>query len=80
MRRVTILFLLVVLPAWLMNAAAQVQSVGVAGDGEFTRITIMSETPMRPDVFLRETEDGLIIEMVPETFALTHEQIGRAHV
>lgn len=73
MRRVTILFFLVVLPAWLMSAAAQVQSVGVAGDGEFTRITIMSETPMRPDVFLRETEDGLIIEMVPETFALTHE-------
>lgn len=53
-------------------ANAQVQSVGVAGDGEFTRITITSETPMRPDVFLRETDAGPVIEMVPETFRLTH--------
>lgn len=53
-------------------ANAQVQSVGVAGDGEFTRITITSETAMRPDVFLRETEVGPVIEMVPENFRLTH--------
>ena len=50
--------------------AAQVQSVGVAGDGEFTRITITSQNQIRPDVFLRDTEDGLVIEMVPETFRL----------
>ncbi|NQY41153.1 MAG: N-acetylmuramoyl-L-alanine amidase [Henriciella sp.] len=50
--------------------AAQVQSVGVAGDGEFTRITIISQNQIRPDVFLRDTEDGLVIEMVPETFQL----------
>lgn len=58
---------------WSPAGSPQVQSVGVAGDGEYTRITITSQTPMRPDVFLRETEDGLIIEMVPETFALTHD-------
>ncbi|MEL6664753.1 MAG: N-acetylmuramoyl-L-alanine amidase [Pseudomonadota bacterium] len=51
-------------------SAAQVQSVGVAGDGEFTRITITSQNQIRPDVFLRDTEDGLVIEMVPETFQL----------
>lgn len=51
-------------------SAAQVQSVGVAGDGEFTRITITSQTQFRPDVFLRDTEDGLVIEMVPEAFRL----------
>ncbi|MCR9270204.1 MAG: N-acetylmuramoyl-L-alanine amidase family protein [Henriciella sp.] len=52
---------------------AQVQSVGVAGDGEFTRITITSESPMRPDIFLRDTEEaGLVIEMVPADFRLTH--------
>ena len=49
---------------------AQVQSVGVAGDGEFTRITITSQNQFRPNVFLRDTEDGLVIEMVPETFQL----------
>lgn len=53
-------------------ADAQVQSVGVAGDGEFTRITITSETAMRPDVFLRETEIGPVIEMVPDQFRLAH--------
>lgn len=59
---------------WLAaTSAAQVQSVGVAGDGEFTRITITSETPIRPDIFLRETQDGLIIEMVPKDFRLSHE-------
>ena len=53
-------------------AQAQVQSVGVAGDGEFTRITITSESAMRPDVFLRETEIGPVIEMVPDQFRLAH--------
>lgn len=53
-----------------LSSAAQVQSVGVAGDGEFTRITITSQTQFRPDVFLRDTEDGLVIEMVPERFRL----------
>ncbi|MEM7460258.1 MAG: N-acetylmuramoyl-L-alanine amidase [Pseudomonadota bacterium] len=53
-------------------AAAQVQSVGVAGDGEFTRITITSADAFKPDVFLRDTDDGLVIEMVPEHFRLGH--------
>lgn len=71
-------FLKLILVIWLwavlpVFAAAQVQSVGVAGDGEFTRITITSQTAIRPDVFLRDTEDGLIIEMVPERFRLGPE-------
>lgn len=67
-------FVLVLLSALLTAPlSAQVQSVGVAGDGEFTRITITSETPIRPDIFLRETEDGMIIEMVPNDFRLTHQ-------
>lgn len=55
----------------VLSAQAQVQSVGVAGDGEFTRITIATESPMRPDIFLRDTESGLVIEMVPEEFTLS---------
>lgn len=71
-------FLKLILVIWLwavlpVFAVAQVQSVGVAGDGEFTRITITSQTAIRPDVFLRDTEDGLIIEMVPERFRLGAE-------
>lgn len=61
------------LSLWLsVQGFAQVQSVGVAGDGEFTRITITSESAIRPDIFLRDTEDGLVIEMVPDNFRLTH--------
>ena len=72
--RVVTVFLLAVLSAMsAMIATAQVQSVGVAGDGEFTRITITSADAFRPDVFLRETEDGLIIELVPDKFRIGHE-------
>lgn len=56
-----------------MFSQAQVQSIGVAGDGEFTRITIASETPMRPSLFLREQDDALTIELVPDSFRLTHD-------
>lgn len=69
--KVILLFLMSVVAT--MAATAQVQSVGVAGDGEFTRITITSQTQIRPNVFLRETQDGLIIEMVPEDFRLAHD-------
>ena len=58
--------------AWLAaTGAAQVQSIGIAGDGEFTRITITSENAIRPDIFLRETVDGMVIEMVPDVFELS---------
>ena len=50
---------------------AQVQSIAVAGDGEFTRITMTSDSPLKPSVFIRETEDGLVIELVPELFELS---------
>jgi len=64
-------FCLFLVSAWLAaTGAAQVQSIGIAGDGEFTRITITSENAMRPDIFLRETVDGQIIEMVPTQFEL----------
>ena len=72
MRPVTALLITFLSVFLVMPAVAQVQSVGVAGDGEFTRITITSETAIRPDVFLRATEDGLVIEMVPERFRLSH--------
>ncbi|MEL6694543.1 MAG: hypothetical protein AAFQ12_16180 [Pseudomonadota bacterium] len=70
MRFLTFLFMALIAVLVPLFAAAQVQSVGVAGDGEFTRITITSQNQIRPDVFLRDTEDGLVIEMVPETFQL----------
>lgn len=68
-----LILIILALIGWSNLGHTQVQSVGVAGDGEFTRITITSETAMRPDVFLRETETGLVIEMVPESFALAAE-------
>ncbi|MEM1147871.1 MAG: hypothetical protein AAGH49_08770, partial [Pseudomonadota bacterium] len=71
--RLATIFCLLGLVFWLpLAAVAQVQSVGVAGDGEFTRITITSKSQLRPSTFVRQTEDGLIIEMVPEDFRLTH--------
>ncbi|MEM7638270.1 MAG: N-acetylmuramoyl-L-alanine amidase [Pseudomonadota bacterium] len=69
--RVVTVFILAVLSAFCAAmAAAQVQSVGVAGDGEFTRITITSQDAFKPDIFLRDTEDGRVIEMVPARFRL----------
>ncbi len=69
--RVVTVFILAVLSAFSAAiAAAQVQSVGVAGDGEFTRITITSQDAFKPDIFLRDTEDGRVIEMVPAQFRL----------
>ena len=65
MRAVTVFFLAVLSAFSAAMAVAQVQSVGVAGDGEFTRITITSQDAFKPDIFLRDTEDGLVIEMVP---------------
>ncbi|MEM9376912.1 MAG: N-acetylmuramoyl-L-alanine amidase [Pseudomonadota bacterium] len=71
--RLATIFCLLGLVFWLpLAAVAQVQSVGVAGDGEFTRITITSKSQLRPSTFMRQTEDGLIIEMVPDDFRLTH--------
>lgn len=68
MRALTV-FILAIVSVWLAaTSAAQVQSVGVAGDGEFTRITITSKDSFNPDVFLRDTEDGLVIEVVPQSF------------
>ncbi|MEL7541707.1 MAG: N-acetylmuramoyl-L-alanine amidase, partial [Pseudomonadota bacterium] len=72
MRVVTVFFLAVLSALSAAMAGAQVQSVGVAGDGEFTRITITSADAFKPDVFLRDTDDGLVIEMVPEHFRLGH--------
>lgn len=72
MRVVKVIFLAVLSALSAAMAAAQVQSVGVAGDGEFTRITITSADAFKPDVFLRDTDDGLVIEMVPEHFRLGH--------
>ncbi len=68
--KVFFIALLAVITAFPVQS--QVQSIGVAGDGEFTRITIAAESEIRPDIFLRETADGLIIEMVPKDFRLTH--------
>lgn len=72
MRAVTVLFIAFFSTWFSQTSVAQVQSVGVAGDGEFTRITITAESAFRPDVFLRDTEDGLVIEMVPRNFRLSH--------
>ena len=71
MHWVKLIFTGLLIGLWPAIGAAQVQSVGIAGDGEFTRITIVSEAPIEPDIFLRETVDGRVIEMVPAQFEIT---------
>lgn len=70
MRWVKLIWMLLLVSIVPVSGSAQVQSIGIAGDGEFTRITITSDDPMRPDIFLRETIDGRVIEMVPARFEL----------
>lgn len=71
MHWVKLIFTGLLIGLWPAIGAAQVQSVGIAGDGEFTRITIVSEAPIEPEIFLRETVDGRIIEIVPAQFEIT---------
>jgi N-acetylmuramoyl-L-alanine amidase len=70
MHWVKLIWMLLLVSLLPVSGRAQVQSIGIAGDGEFTRITITSDNSMRPDIFLRETVDGRIIELVPAQFAL----------
>lgn len=51
-------------------ASAQVQSIGIAGDGEFTRITISSDHALAPDIFTMRSENGRTFQLVPEHFSL----------
>lgn len=52
-------------------AAAQIRSIGVAGDGEFTRITLASDHDMNAGVFA-STQGGLrAIQVVPSTYLLS---------
>lgn len=42
---------------------AQVDAIGVAGDGQFTRITFAAQSNFYPDVFLQESDSGYKIEL-----------------
>ncbi len=54
-------------------AVAQIQSIGIAGDGEFTRITVTSDTALNGEVFMGQGADGRIFQLIPETYALGAE-------
>ena len=53
-----------------MVANPQIESVGVAGDGEFTRITVASKSPLSSEVFMRESDNGLSIELVSPDYTV----------
>lgn len=59
--------------AFAISAMAQVDSIGVAGDGEFTRITVASQSDFTPDVFMQETENGLRIELAAPGYQLLED-------
>lgn len=68
MRRLITLFAMLLCAA---SAAGQVNSVGIAGDGEFTRITITSDQALKAEVFMRASENGRVFQLIPEYFSLS---------
>ncbi len=59
--------------ACCFSAQAQIRSIGVAGDGEFTRITLASDYALDAEIYLAETADGRTIEVVPQSFSLSSD-------
>ncbi len=53
-----------------LTAIGQIQSIGIAGDGEFTRITVTSDTALQADVFMGQGATGRIFQLIPDTYAL----------
>ncbi|MCF6328487.1 MAG: N-acetylmuramoyl-L-alanine amidase [Henriciella sp.] len=53
-----------------LTAIGQIQSIGIAGDGEFTRITVTSDTSLQADVFMGHGAAGRIFQLIPDTYAL----------
>ncbi len=57
---------------WLVAAAqAQIESIAIAGDGEFTRITMTSQTELNAEIFVGSGPDGLVLQVLPETHTLS---------
>lgn len=67
-QKLLIAVLIVALPAM-----AQIDSIGVAGDGEFTRITVAAQSDFSPEVFMQETENGLRIELAVPGYQLLED-------
>ncbi|MEO0549437.1 MAG: N-acetylmuramoyl-L-alanine amidase [Pseudomonadota bacterium] len=53
-----------------VSAVAEIQSVGIAGDGEYTRITLASTTPLEPLVALGGDEALGLIKVQPSHFSI----------
>ena len=51
-------------------AHAQIQSVGIAGDGEFTRITIASDSALRAEVFHDVTDGFRTLQLVSRDYTI----------
>ncbi|GAB5457469.1 MAG: N-acetylmuramoyl-L-alanine amidase [Henriciella sp.] len=73
MIRLLALYLSLFLLVFPLSARAQIQSIGIAGDGEFTRITLASDTHLNAEVVMLNTPDGPTIQLV-----LDHYTIGGA--
>ncbi len=53
-----------------LAASAQIQSVGIAGDGQYTRITLASSTPLDPVIALGQDEDLGLIKVQPQQYSV----------
>ena len=66
--------ILVVIGLWLSGLSqAQIQTIGVVGDGEFTRFTLMSETPYEPELIFMESGDSRYIDLRGGAFSVSPE-------
>ncbi len=63
------LILLTLLLSW-SSASAQIQSIGIAGDGEFTRITISADHDIAASIALADGPDGYVIKVTPDWYAI----------
>lgn len=70
MTRVFAACLLMFLITVPFGARAQIQSVGIAGDGEFTRITLTSDTHLGAEVFMTDAETGPLIQLVLDRYTV----------
>ena len=55
------------------SAIAQIESIGIAGDGEFTRITLTSGTKLDADIFMGAAPEGRVMQLIPENYGVAAE-------
>ncbi len=62
-----------VISSWmfLLSAAAQIESVGLAGDGEFTRITLASGHDLQARTYFEDVDGARLLHVVPSSLSVS---------